>query len=63
MATINQLRYYAKSNGAKLTYNRSIGMYQIIRGFNASEGVIPARDENGKLWLTEREINLLKSYV
>ncbi len=57
------LNNYAKENGKKLTYNRSTGEYQIINGFYASKGEFPFVSENGKLLLSNKQCEILRSYV
>ena len=61
--TIKQLRIDAKNAGKELIYNRSLGAYQVRSGFDTSEPEYPWRDENGKLCLTKKQVQVMQGYI
>lgn len=63
MLTIAKVKKMATEKGKKFVYNRSIGMYQVVNGFDSSEGEIPFRDDNGRLGLEQDQLKKLASYI
>ena len=63
MKTLKELKKFAETKDKKIIYNRMLGGYQVIDGFYASEVVYTARDEKNKIWVSERDLGILKSYI
>lgn len=61
--TIKSIKVEAGKVNKKLKYNRATGMYHIVASFLQSDGEILARNNKGKLWLNEYQLNKLASYI
>ena len=61
--TLKAVREQAAKANKTVIYNRSTGLYQVTHGFTASEGVMPARDEKGRLCLDQNDLAKLASYI
>lgn len=57
------LKNFAEQNGKTLVYNRSLGGYQIINGFQSSEIEYPTRTPNNKITLSTNQLSRLYSYI
>ena len=57
------LKKHAEQNGKFLIYNRKLGGYQIINGFNSSLVEYPARTASNKLILSMSQLSILYSYI
>jgi hypothetical protein len=60
---LKNLKELASKNNKNIKYNRNLGGYQVISGFNASEVVMAWRNEKGKLVLDQKDLELLSSYI
>ena len=57
------LKKFAEQNGKTLVYNRGLGGYQIISGFQSSEVEYPARTKTNKIVLSTNQLSRLYSYI
>ena len=63
MLTLKSVKAAAAEKGKAVKFNRSTGLYQVTHGFTSSEGVLPARDNKGKIYLSQQDLATLKSYI
>ena len=61
--TLKAVKQIANDNQKSVTFNCALAGYQVISAFGSSEVVVPARDEKGRIVLTQLELKTLLSYI